>query len=237
MIEKPLSCKNPMLDMDSHTFSRYSIQVSGTVQRVGYRHIVQNIARKLKITGYIENLEGYDVHIIAEGRVDDLDAFILAIRNVEYPVEVEEICTVKEDYKGEYSYFTVIRGSPEEELAERFDTAIAIFSRMEKKQDISLEKHDTSISLQEETIGLQKETLNLQKETLNLQKDTIGLQKDTIGLQKDTISLQQETLTEVKGMRSDLDNHLNKEISEMRMELKEIRTALIQYGIMNAVKS
>ncbi|KUK69049.1 MAG: Acylphosphatases-like protein, partial [Methanocalculus sp. 52_23] len=71
--------------MDSHTFSRYSIQVSGTVQRVGYRHIVQNIARKLKITGYIENLEGYDVHIIAEGRVDDLDAFILAIRNVEYP--------------------------------------------------------------------------------------------------------------------------------------------------------
>ncbi|WP_300334628.1 acylphosphatase, partial [Methanocalculus sp.] len=223
VIEKPLSYENPMLIMDSHTFSRYSIQVSGTVQRVGYRHIVQNIARKLKITGYIENLEGYDVHIIAEGRVDDLDAFILAIRNVEYPIEVEEIYTVKEDYKGEYSYFTVIRGSPEEELAERFDTAIAIFSRMEKKQDISLEKHDTSISLQKDTIGLQRETLSLQKET--------------IGLQKDTISLQQETLTEVKGMRSDLDNHLNKEISEMRMELKEIRTALINYGIMNAAKS
>ncbi|RQD80961.1 MAG: hypothetical protein D5R96_07740, partial [Methanocalculus sp. MSAO_Arc2] len=195
---------------------RYSIQVSGTVQRVGYLHIVQNIARKLHITGYIENLEGYDVHIIAEGRVSDLDAFIQAIRNVEYPVEVEGICTIEEKYKGEFSYFTVIRGSPEEELAERFDTAIAIFSRMEKKQDISLEKHDTSISLQ---------------------KETLSLQKETIGLQKDTISLQQETLTEVKGMRSDLDNHLNKEISEMRMELKEIRTALIQYGIMNAVKS
>jgi len=202
--------------MDAHTFSRYSIQVSGAVQRVGYGHIVQNSARKLKITGYIENLEGYDLHIIAEGRVDDLDAFIQAIRIVEYPIDVEEICTVEEEYKGDYSYFAVIRGSPEDELAERFDTAIAIFSRMEKKQDISLEKHDTSISLQEKTIGLQRET---------------------IGLQKDTISLQQETLTEVKGMRSDLDDHLNKEISEMRMELKEIRTALIQYGIMNAVKS
>ena len=142
------------------------------------------------------------MHIIAEGRVSDLDAFIQAIRNVDYSVEVEEICTVKEDYKGEYSYFTVIRGSPEEELAERIDTIIAISSRMERKQDISLEKHDTSISLQEKTIGLQI-----------------------------------ETLTEVKGMRSDLDNHLNKEISEMRMELKEIRTALINYGIMNAAKS
>ncbi|WP_292615690.1 acylphosphatase [Methanocalculus sp. MSAO_Arc1] len=223
MIEKPLNYENPMLIMDSHTFSRYSIQVSGAVQRVGYRHIVQNIARKLHITGYIENLEGYDVHIIAEGRVDDLDAFIQAIRIVEYPIEVEEICTVEEEYKGDYSYFAVIRGSPEDELAERFDTAIAIFSRMERKQDISLDKHDTSISLQEKTIGLQEKT--------------VGLQKETIGLQKDTISLQQETLTEVKGMRSDLDNHLNKEISEMRMELKEIRTALINYGIMNAVKS
>ncbi len=216
--------------MDSHTFSRYSIQVSGAVQRVGYRHIVQNIARKLHITGYIENLEGYDVHIIAEGRVDDLDAFIQAIRNVEYPVEIEEICTVKEDYKGEYSYFTVIRGSPEEELAERFDTAIAIFSRMERKQDISLEKHDTSISLQGKTIDLQEKTIGLQEKTIGLQEKTNSLQEKTIGLQR-------ETLTEVKGMRSDLDNHLNKEISEMRMELKEIRTALINYGIMNAAKS
>jgi Acylphosphatases len=219
-----------MLIMDSHTFSRYSIQVSGAVQRVGYRHIVQNIARKLHITGYIENLEGYDVHIIAEGRVDDLDAFIQAIRNVEYPVEIEEICTVKEDYKGEYSYFTVIRGSPEEELAERFDTAIAIFSRMERKQDISLEKHDTSISLQGKTIDLQEKTIGLQEKTIGLQEKTNSLQEKTIGLQR-------ETLTEVKGMRSDLDNHLNKEISEMRMELKEIRTALINYGIMNAAKS
>jgi acylphosphatase len=146
MIEKNLRYKNPMLDMDSHTLSRYSLQVSGAVQRVGYRHIVQNIARKLNITGYIENLEGYDVHIMAEGRVHDLDAFIQAIKIVEYPVEVEEICTVKEEYKGEFSYFTVIRGSPEDELAERFDTLIAIFLRMERKLDISLEKHDTSIS-------------------------------------------------------------------------------------------
>jgi len=116
--------------MESHTFSRYSIQVSGAVQRVGYRHIVQNIARKFNITGYIENLEGYDVHIIAEGRVPDLDKFIKAISIVEYPVEVEEICNVEEEYKGDFSYFSVIRGSPEDKLAESFITASAIFSRM-----------------------------------------------------------------------------------------------------------
>ncbi|HPY59554.1 MAG TPA: acylphosphatase [Methanospirillum sp.] len=161
--------------MESYKLSRYSIQVSGTVQRFGYRHIVQNIARKLNITGYIENLEGYDVHIIAEGRVNDLEAFIKAIRIVEYPVEVEEISTVEEEYSGDFSYFKVNKGSPYEKLAERFDTAIAIFSRMEKKQDIALEKYDKSISLQEETLKLQKETM----------------------------TLQEETLTEVKGMRTD----------------------------------
>ena len=223
--------------MESYKLSRYSIQVSGTVQRVGYRHIVQNIARKLNITGCIANLEGYDVHIIAEGRVNDLEAFIKAIRIVEYPVEVEEISTVEEEYSGNFSYFKVNRGSPDEELAERFDTAIAIFSRMEKKQDIALEKHDKSISLQEETLELQKETLKLQKETLKLQKETITLQKETLELQEGTMTLQEETLTEVKGMRTDLDNHLNKEISEMRIELKEIRTALINYGIMTGVRS
>jgi len=90
-------------------------------------------------------------------------------------VEVEEISTVEEEYSGDFSYFKVNKGSPYEELAERFDTAIAIFSRMEKKQDIALEKYDKSISLQEETLKLQKETM----------------------------TLQEETLTEVKGMRTD----------------------------------
>jgi acylphosphatase len=207
--EKTFELLKTNTDMDPDELTRYNMQVSGAVQRVGYRHIVQNIARKYNITGCIENLEGYDVHIIAEGCVKDLDAFTQAIKIVEYPVHVEDISKVEEEYKGDFSYFKVIRASPDEELAERFDTAIAIFSRMERKQDIALEKHGESISIQKETINLQKETINLQK----------------------------ETLTEVKGMRSDLDCHLSKEISEMREELKEIRAALINYGIMTAVRS
>ena len=145
--------------MDPDQLLRYNMQVSGTVQRVGYRHIVQNIARRHNITGVIENLEGYDVHIIAEGKVKDLDAFMISIKITEYPVNVEDIRYIEEEYTGEFTYFKVIKGSQDEELAERFDTAIAIFSRMEKKQDIALEKHDESISIQKETLTLQKETL------------------------------------------------------------------------------
>jgi hypothetical protein len=51
-------------------------------------------------------------------------------------------------------------GVPDVELAEQFDSAIAVLSRMEKKQDIA-------IDLGKETIILQKETIELQKNTLN----------------------------------------------------------------------
>ncbi len=201
--------------MDFDQLIRLSIRVSGTVQRVGYRHIVQNIARKHNITGSIENLEGYDVKIIAEGTRKDLKAFVQAIKICEFPIQVECIESTEEPYIGNFSYFEVIRGTPEEELAERLDSAIAIFSRMEKKQDQALEMHKESISLQKETLNLQRETIELQKETLNLQK---------------------ETLDEIKGTRSDLDKGFNSELREMREELREIRNALIQAGIMNAVK-
>lgn len=176
---------------------RLSIFVKGNVHRVGYRHLVQEIARKNHITGTIENLEGYDVFIIAEGTPDNLSRFTEDIRIQEYPVCVESIEVTREESTGEYPYFIIVRGTPEEELAERFDSAIAIFSRMEKKQDYS-----------------------------------IGLQKETIGLQKETIELQKETLDEVRGLRQDFSKTLTQEIAEVRIELREVRSALIQAGIM-----
>ncbi len=244
--------------MDFSQLIRLNMRIIGTVQRVGYRHIVQNIARKHNITGTIENLEGYDVRIVAEGTRKDLEAFKEAIKISEYPILVECIESSEEPYLGCFSYFQVIRGSPEEELAERFDSAIAIFSRMERKQDQALEMHKESIGLQQETLGLQKETISLQKETLglqketlelqketlelqketiSLQKETLGLQKETISLQTETVSLQKETLEEIKGTRSDLDKGFNSELREMREELREIRNALIHAGIMQTVKS
>jgi len=199
--------------MENDETIRLSILVKGTVQRAGYRHLVQDIARKNHITGTIENLEGYDVSIIAEGTPDNLSGFKEDIQIREYPVCVEGIEVTKEKPTGEFPYFVVVWGAPEEELAERFDSAFAIFSRMEKKQDYS--------------IGLQKETIGLQKETVGLQKETIGLQKETIGLQK-------ETLDEVRDMRKDFDKTVTREIAEVRIELREVRSALIQAGIMKA---
>ena len=51
---------------------RQEILVKGRVQRVGYRDRIQLLARDYAITGYIKNLEGYDVLIVAEGTKEDL---------------------------------------------------------------------------------------------------------------------------------------------------------------------
>ncbi|RZB32635.1 MAG: hypothetical protein AEth_00313 [Candidatus Argoarchaeum ethanivorans] len=40
---------------------RIEIIAKGYVQRVGYRDMVERIARKLKLAGFVENLKPYDV--------------------------------------------------------------------------------------------------------------------------------------------------------------------------------
>lgn len=183
-------------------FIRLNMKIIGTVQRVGYRHIVQDIARRYHVTGNVQNLIGYDVQVVAEGLYDNVIRFKNAIKIQEQPVFVDGIESTEEEYTGEFQYFEVIRGSSDEELAERFDTAIGILSRMEKKQDIAIDIH----------------------------KESIGLQKETLGLQK-------ETLEEIKGTRSDLDRIFSKDIAEMREEIREIRSALIQIGVLHSAKS
>jgi len=46
---------------------RAEIIAKGDVQRVGFRDAVQKIARNLGLSGTVQNLEPYDVKIVAEG--------------------------------------------------------------------------------------------------------------------------------------------------------------------------
>ena len=39
--------------------------IAKEVQRVGYRDEVERIARRLRLTGYVENLKPYDVRVVA----------------------------------------------------------------------------------------------------------------------------------------------------------------------------
>ena len=57
---------------------RERIVVDGRVQRVGYRDLVQGIAWKLGVKGYVENLKDGRVQIVCEAEEEVLESFMNA---------------------------------------------------------------------------------------------------------------------------------------------------------------
>ena len=111
---------------------RAVVIAKGEVQRVGYRDAVEKIARKLKLTGFVENLKPYDVRIVAEGEEDVLNEFIAQIRITRHPIapiSVEDLDVKFRAATGEFEYFEIRRGDWKEELGERMDTAGALLYR------------------------------------------------------------------------------------------------------------
>ena len=122
---------------------RAEIIAKGDVQRVGYRDAVEKIARKLNITGFVENLKPYDVKIVAEGEEDILDEFITQIRIEDPPISVEDADVEFGAATHEFEYFEIRRGDPQEELGERMDTAGAMLYRSVEIGKKMLEKQDS----------------------------------------------------------------------------------------------
>ncbi len=125
----------------------------GEVQRVGYRDVVERAARKMKLTGIVENIKPYDVKIVCEGNKTSIDSFIKVIDTKEYPIEVEELEINFDDATGEFDYFEIKRGDMTEELGERLDIANAKMNQMIGKQDVMIGKQDVMIEKQDVMIG------------------------------------------------------------------------------------
>ena len=98
---------------------RAIITVSGEVQGVGYRDMVSKIARKMKITGFVENIEPYDVRIVCEGSEENIHSFLEKLNIEKYPVDVEEIKFDFTEPSGEFKIFVVKRGDIADELGEK----------------------------------------------------------------------------------------------------------------------
>lgn len=60
----------------SRTNQRRHVLYSGHVQGVGFRFTAEQIARGFKVTGYVKNLPDGRVELVAEGTLDQLEAFL-----------------------------------------------------------------------------------------------------------------------------------------------------------------
>ncbi len=137
---------------------RVVVIAKGEVQRVGYRDIVEKIARKLHLTGHVENLKPYDVKIVAEGDESSLDEFITRIRIDNHPaspISVEDIDVEFGAATGEFEYFEIMRGDWTEELGEHMDVAGALLYR--------------SVELGIESVGIGRGMIDKQDQMLGKQ--------------------------------------------------------------------
>jgi len=168
---------------------RAIITVSGEVQGVGYRDIVSKIARKLKITGFVENTESYDVRIVCEGSEENIYSFIEKLNINKYPVDVEEIKFDFSDPSGEFKIFVVKRGDIADELGERLDVARLEMTKMVEKQDGMLSRTDSMLEKQDRMLDLQRETIDIIKLEGEKTRDTIS-----IHVSNDLADLRQEII-------------------------------------------
>ncbi|MBA3044034.1 acylphosphatase, partial [archaeon] len=105
--------------------ARARIVAEGDVQKAGYRDIVEDIAVKLGVKGFVENLRDKTVCVVCEGEKDVVDRFVDAIKIKNDIVDVKSVKIVETSpATNEFKYFDIKYGSPEEELGERMVAAV-----------------------------------------------------------------------------------------------------------------
>jgi acylphosphatase len=216
---------------------RVEIIAKGDVQRVGYRDAVQNIARRLGVSGIVQNVEPYDVRIVAEGEEDVLKEFLRAINIQERPIMVEELQVRWGDATGEFQHFRILRGDWQEELGERFDVAIRYLQRSVElgEQNLAVSKETLAVSKENLSIGrlmLEKQDQMLEKQDRMLEKQDAMLEKQDQMLEKQDAMLekQDEAIEELRGVRSDLREHMDKRFARIEGEIAEIKRAIRELG-------
>lgn len=89
---------------------RAHLRIHGLVQGVSFRASARDEATRLKLTGWVRNLDDGDVEALAEGTPDDVDHFIQWCHTGPKHAEVESV-TIDEDESatGEFKAFEVVR--------------------------------------------------------------------------------------------------------------------------------
>ena len=207
-----------------------AITAKGRVQRVGYRDEVEEIARKLNVMGFVENVKPYDVRIVAEGEDEHIAVFIKRIKINRFPIEVENVEVNFDAFKGEFGYFEIKRGEWGEEIVERLDTAGKLLYKSVELGESTLKVAERSVELGEESVEIGKKMLGKQDMMLEKQDMMLGKQDETIdaigGVSERIDRSKEEIVTEISGLREDLRSYMEEKFTKIEHELEAIKAKI-----------
>jgi len=82
--------------------------VKGRVQRVGFRFFVEDAAQREGIQGYVRNQHDGSVEIVAEGDMEALHRFEMAVRRGPSGARVEDVDTIEVEPSRRFAGFRVM---------------------------------------------------------------------------------------------------------------------------------
>lgn len=191
---------------------RLTAYVSGRVQRVGYRAKVVSLANSLGLAGLVQNRPDGRVLVIAEGEKEVVEKFASAIGIKNALINVEKVDASYTHASGEFSAFKKITGP--DEIGERLDDGIEILKCM-------------MAGINNLTIITKSgfDGLNRKMDDMNSKMDGLNCKMDKM------LDKQDDTISEIKGLRSDLKDHMDQRFEGIESELAEIKSALKERGI------
>jgi len=87
---------------------RYTITFTGHVQGVGFRYAAVNVAAGHDVTGWVRNEPDGSVRCVAEGRREELDRFVAAVKQA-MQGNIREASIESGEATGEFEGFVVRR--------------------------------------------------------------------------------------------------------------------------------
>jgi acylphosphatase len=96
----------------------YIVIASGDVQGVGFRRVVQRLAREHGLAGEVENLPDGTARIFVQGEDSKIDTFLGKIRLLDSPIKVNNLEKTQTTLNSKLYYFSIKRGDIVEEIDE-----------------------------------------------------------------------------------------------------------------------
>jgi len=221
---------------------RAIIIASGKVQKVGYRDFVQDSARELGITGYVENLEDGNVKIVCEDEEAKIEEFIRDIKVKKDFIYVSETSVKYEAPTGDFVQDKIKYGDVPEELGDRLGAALLCLGATNQKIDAGFkmlgEKQDQMLNKQDETIGAigeVSERIDRGKEDIVTEirnvSEKIDHGKEDIVTEVRNVSEKidhgkEDIVTEVKALREDLRSYMENKFARIEYEIEGIKAKI-----------
>lgn len=211
----------------------------GSVQAVGYRVYVKNVAAVMGVKGLVRNLGNGSVEIFAEAEEDILQRFIKAIEVKGRPgdilslnVERIEVCREGEPrYNGpwrQYTQFEIDYGEEitrpvEREMVESLEMAKLYFTKLVTEfRDYREEFKD----YREEFRDYREEFRDFREEFRDYRKEFRDYREEFRSFREESLNLSKEILGEVKGLRKDLQSILDERLEKIEKDIAAIKAKI-----------